>query len=168
VRSVLAALLFVALATAAPALGGGITGTWNGRFITPQEIGNIPTSAYPAAKLVVGASSITAQFTGRTQAAHDPETAVSSCSMRFRFNSALSSDGWRVYEEVGGKPTLSGAVSGGPPDMSACQQHDRSGTTRPVLRLRQAGAKLKAEFGLRVRQKAPEFGPGGLSGYLHR
>ena len=101
-------------------------------------------------------------------AAHDPEGAVSTCSMRFRFSGALSSDGWRIYEEVG-KPVISGsgAVGGGMPDLSECFQHDPSGLERVVLRVRPAGTKLKAQFGQRVREKDPEYGSGGLSGYLH-
>jgi len=165
-RRALAAFVFLALTVAGSALAGGVNGTWSGRFITPQEVGNIPTSAYPVAKLVVSAPSVTAQFSGRTQAAHDPETATSTCSMRFRFSGVLSSGGWRVYEEVG-KPTLAGSVSGGLPDMSACFFHDPSGVSRVVLRVRPAGSSLKAEFGQRIRQKAPEFGPGGLRAYLH-
>jgi hypothetical protein len=95
---------------------GGVNGIWSGRFITPQEVGNVPSSAYPRAKLVLTAASVSAEFHGKTQAAHDPENAVSTCSMRFHFNSALSSDGWRVYEEVG-KPPISGsgAAKGGSP-----------------------------------------------------
>jgi len=165
-RPALAAFVVLALTVARPGLAGGVNGTWSGRFITPQEVGNIPTSAYPVAKLVVGATLITAQFSGRTQAAHDSETATSTCSMRFRFSGVLSSDGWRVYEQVG-KPTLSGSVSGGMPDLSACAFHDPSGVSRVVLRVRPAGSTLKAEFGQRVRQRAPEFGPGGLRAYLH-
>jgi hypothetical protein len=163
----LVATAFLAAAVAVPAHAAGVSGAWSGRFITPQEVGNIPSSAYPTAKVVVDASIVTAQFTGKTQAAHDPETAVSTCSMRLRFSGTLSSDGWRLYEEVG-KTVVTGAVSGGPPDMSACQMHDPSGATRVVLRVRPAGSKLKAEFGLRVGQKTPEFGAGGLRGYLHR
>ena len=136
-------------------------------MITPQEVGNIPTSAYPTAKVVVSPASITAQFSGRTIAAHDPETAMSTCSMRFRLNAALSSDGWRLYEEVG-KPVLSGSVSGGMPDMAACGFHDPSGSSHVVVRVRPAGGKLKADVGqLRVRDKSLEFGPGWLLGYLH-
>jgi hypothetical protein len=166
VRRALAGMVVVALAAAGPVLAGGVNGAWSGRFITPQEVGNIPTSAYPTAKLVVTPSSIVAQFTGRTMAAHDPETAISTCSIRFRFNATLSSDEWRLYEEVG-KPALSGSVSGGMPDMAACQFHDPSGSFHVVLRVRPAGARLKAEVGqLRVRDKALEFGPGWLLGYL--
>jgi hypothetical protein len=158
-------VLLVLGVTAGPVLAG-VNGTWSGRFISPQEVGNIPTSAYPTAKVIVGAASLTAQFSGRTQAAHDPETAMSTCSMQFRFRSALSSDGWRVYEQVG-KVVLGGSVSGGAPDLSACQGNDPSGASRVVVRLRPAGDKLRAEFGLRVGQKAPEFGLGSLRGYLH-
>jgi hypothetical protein len=164
-RRALAAFVVLALTVAGSAPAGGVNGTWSGRFITPQEVGNIPTSAYPVAKLVVGAPSITAQFSGRTQAAHDPETATSTCSMRFRFSGVLSSDGWRVYEQVG-KPTLSGSVSGGMPDMSACT-YDPSGVSRVVLRVRPAGSSLKAEFGQRFRQKGAGVRARGLRAYLH-
>lgn len=166
-RRALAASVVLALTVAGPVLAGGVNGRWSGRFIIPQEVGNIPASAYPTAKLVVGPALITAQFSGKTQAAHDPETARVTCSMRYRFNGALSADGWRVYQAIG-KPTLVGSVSGGMPEFSSCQGYDHSGLTRVVLRVRPAGDKLKAEFGMRVRQKAPEFGPGGFRGYLHR
>ena len=101
-------------------------------------------------------------------AAHDPENAVSTCSMRFRFNPELSSDGWRVYEEVG-KPVISGsgAANGGMPDLSPCFQHVRDGSSRVILRLRPAGTKLKAQFGDRFGKREPEYGSAGLSGYLH-
>jgi hypothetical protein len=165
-RRALAGMVVLALAAAGPVLAGGVNGTWSGRFITPQEVGNIPTSAYPTAKLVVSPASIAVQFSGKTMAAHDPETAISTCSMRLRFSSALSSDGWRLYEQVG-KPVLTGSVSGGMPDLSACQQYDPSGMSRVVLRVRPAGRTLKAQFGTHIRQRAPEFGPGWLLGYLH-
>ncbi len=161
-----AGVVVLALWTAAPALAGGVNGIWSGRFIYPQEVGNVPTSAYPTANVVVGPASMTARFSGKTMAAHDPETAISTCSMRLRFSDALSSDGWRVYELVG-KPVLGGSASGGMPDMSACQSYDPSGVSRVVVRVRPAGSKLKAEFGSRVRQKTPEFGPGSLRAYLH-
>jgi hypothetical protein len=141
---------------------------WSRRFITPQEVGNIPSSAYPTAKLVVTAASVSAEFHGKTQAAHDPENAVSTCSMRFHFNSALSSDGWRVYEEVG-KPVISGsgAAKGGMPDLAPCFQYVPDWSSRVVLMVRPAGTKLKAQFGERSGKSEPEFAPGGLSGYLH-
>ena len=160
----MAGAVAVALAAAAPVLAGGVNGTWTGRFVIPQEVGNIPFSAFPPAKLVVTTASVTAQFHGKTTATHDPDTAVSTCVVRLRFNSALSSDGWRLYEGVG-KAVLTGSVSGGPPEMSRCQVS--AGSSRLVLRLRPAGAKLKAEFGQRDGKGDPEFGPGGFLGYLH-
>lgn len=165
-RRALAGVVVLVLGTTAGPVLAGVNGTWSGRFISPEEVGNIPTSAYPTAKVVVGPASTTAQFSGRTQAAHDPETAMSTCSMRFRFSGALSSDGWRVYEQIG-KVVLGGSLSGGMPDLSACQRNDPSGRSHVVVRLRPAGAKLKAEFGVRFGQKAPEFGPGSLRAYLH-
>ena len=149
-------------------LAGSVNGIWSGRFVIPQEAGNIPTSAYPTAKLVVGAASVSGEFHGKTMAAHDPESAVSTCSMRFRFNPALSSDGWRVYEEIG-KPVISGsgAAIGGMPDLAPCGQYVPDGSSRVILRLRPAGTKLKAQFGQRFGKGEPEYGSGGLSGYLH-
>lgn len=157
--------MVVALAAAGSTLAGGVNGTWTGRLIIPQEIGNIPTSAYPTAKLVVGPATVSATFHGRTQAAHDPESATSTCTMRLRFRAALSSDGWRVYENVG-KPTLAGSVSGGPPDMSPCFYWSTDGKSRVLLRVRPAGNKLKAEFG-EFEGREPVFGAGYLRGYLH-
>ena len=57
-----------------------------------------------------------------------------------------------------------------PPALAACLQGAvASGQSRVVLRVRRAGAKLKAEFGVHFRQKAEaEFGPGSLRGYLHQ
>jgi len=164
-RLALMGTVTLALAAVGSALAGGVNGTWSGRMIDPQEIGNIPTSAYPTAKLTVGPATITAVFHGRTQAAHDAESATSTCMMRFRINTALSSNGWRVYEEIG-KPALVGTSTGGLPDMSGCFYHVPSGQPRVVLRLRPAAAKLKAEFGGRVGQKPPEFGGSYLRGYL--
>lgn len=159
-------MVVVALAAAGSALAGGMNGTWSGRFIIPQEVGNVPTSAYPVSKLVVGPTLVTETVTGKTMATHDPENAVSTCVMRFRFASAMSTGGWRMYEQVG-KPVLSGAVSGGMPEFSVCQRHDPSGTSKVVLRIRPAGSKLKSEFGDHFRSRPPDFGPGGLLGYLH-
>jgi hypothetical protein len=167
-RRALAGIVVLALGATAGSALGGVNGSWSGRFITPQEIGNIPTSAYPITKLVVGPAAITVQVSGKTLAAHDPETAMSTCVMRFRFSSALSSGGWRLYQQFV-KPVLSGSVSGGAPEFSACG-YDPSGESRVVLRVRPAGSKLKAEFGqyfFKFRQRPPEFGPGGLLGYLH-
>ena len=167
-RRTLAGIVVVALgATAASALAG-VNGTWSGRLIIPQEVGNIPTSAYPITKMVVGPASITVQVTGKTQAAHDPETAMSTCVMRLRYSAALSSDGWRLYQQFV-KPVLSGSVSGGAPEFSSCG-YDPSGMSRVVLRVRPAGSKLKAEFGeylVKFKQRPPDFGPGGKVGYLH-
>lgn len=167
-KRALAGIVVVALGATAGLALAGVNGTWSGRFITPQEIGNIPTSAYPITELVVGPASITVQVSGKTSAAHDPETAMSTCVMRFRFSSALSSDGWRLYQQFT-KPVLSGSVSGGAPELSPCE-YDPSGQSRVVLRVRPAGSRLKAEFGeyfFKFRQRPPEFGPGGLLGYLH-
>ena len=155
----------VALAAAGSVLAGGVTGTWNGRLIIPQEVGNVPTSAYPTAKLVVGPGTIVATFHGRTQAAHDPESATSTCTMRLRFRAAMSSDDWRVYENVS-KPTLAGSVSGGMPDMSPCFYWNADGKNRVLLRVRPAGDKLKAEFG-EFDSHGPVFGTGYVRGYLH-
>ena len=163
-RGLVAVIVVAAAGATAGSAVAGVNGTWSGRFIIPQEVGNIPTAAYPTAKLVVTSASVSALFHGKTQAAHDPETAVSTCLVRLRFNSALSSDGWRLYEGVG-KAVLTGSVSGGPPEMSRCQVI--AGSSRLVLRLRPAGAKLKAEFGQRDGKGEPEFGPGGFLGYLH-
>jgi hypothetical protein len=167
-RGLIAVSVVAAVGVAAGSALAGVNGTWSGRFIIPQEVGNVPSSAYPTAKLVVSAASVSAEFHGKTMAAHDPESAVSTCSMRFRFRRALSAAGWRIYEEVG-KPVISGsgAAGGGMPDLSECFQHDPSGDSRVVLRVRSAGTKLKAQFGLRFGEREPEYGSGGLSGYLH-
>ena len=146
-----------------------MNGTWSGRFVTPQEVGNIPTSAYPITTLVVAPASITVRISGKTQATHDAETARSACVMKFRYSSALTADGWRLYQQFV-KPVLSGSVSGGAPELSACG-FDPSGESRVVLRVRPAGSKLKAEFGeyfFKFRKRPPDFGPGGKLGYLHR
>ena len=97
-------------------------GTWTGKLVAPQGSdvpGNerIPTSAFPSAKLIVGAASITAQFSGHTLAAHDAPNAQSTCSMQFRFNSVT--DGWRLYTQIG-RGRVVGASTGGVPDLSPC------------------------------------------------
>ena len=168
-KRALAGLAVVAFAAMAGSVHAGVNGTWSGRLITPQEVGNIPTSAYPTTTLVIGPASITVRVSGKTSAAHDPETAMSTCVMRFRYSSALSSDGWRLYQQFA-KPVLSGSVSGGAPELSPCA-YDPSGQSRVVLRVRPAGTKLKAEFGeyfFKFAHRPPEFGPGGLRGYLHQ
>lgn len=132
---------------------------WQGRFVYPMETGNIPTSAYPTATLTIAASSVKAQFHGRTQAAHDALTATSTCSMTFRFRE--NTGGWRLYAQVG-KALLVGPSTGGMPDLSPCQ--GRGG----ALRVRSAGAsKIVAEY---VSDYRPDdgFGEGRLRGFLHR
>ena len=163
-RGLVAVVVVAAVGAIAGSALAGLNGTWSGRFIIPQEVGNIPSSAYPIAKLVVTSASVSAEFHGKTGAAHDPETAVSTCVVRLRYNAALSSNGWRLYEGVG-KAVLTGSISGGFPEFSRCQVS--AGNSRLVLRLRPAGAKLKAEFGQRDGKGEPEFGPGGFLGYLH-
>ena len=167
-RGLVAVVVVAAVGAIAGSALAGVNGTWSGRFIIPQEVGNIPSSAYPTATLVVTAASVSAEFHGKTMAAHDPENAVSTCSMRFRFSGALSSDGWRIYAEVG-KPVISGsgAAGGGMPDLAECFQHDPGGHSLVILRVRPAGTKLKAQFGQRFGKREPEYGSGGLSGYLH-
>ena len=92
----------VALAAGAPSPSG----TWSGRFVFVPHDGipldaYPPLSTYPTAKLVVGQAWVTAQFSGITMATHDPPDARSTCSMRLRFSNALSSGGWRTYEQAG-------------------------------------------------------------------
>jgi hypothetical protein len=150
----------LALSATAAALATGVNGTWQGRFIYPQEIGNIPASAYPTAKLVVGSVRIHASFTGRTQAAHDPENATSTCSMQFRFRQ--TTDGWRLYRQVG-KAELVGSSSGGVPDLSPC-----SSGSGGALRVRSVSArKLTAEFTSPYRADEG-FGAGRFRALLQR
>jgi hypothetical protein len=175
VRRSIVALSVLGLLAGQVALGAGVpspSGTWFGRFVFEPHDGiplNAfpPLSSYPTAKLVVGQAWVTAHFSGITQAAHDAPDARSTCSMRLRFSKALSSGGWRAYEQAG-KISFGGNVSGGPPERSACQGAVASGQSHVVLRMRRAGAKLKAEFGQHFKQTATaEFGQDSLRAYLH-
>jgi hypothetical protein len=159
---VVAAALTVAVGLtvqAAMAASMGISGTWHGRLIYPQEVGNIPTSAYPTVKFTVAARSLVAEFHGRTQAAHDAENAVSTCRITYR--QGIDSSGWRIYVQSG-KPVIVGASSGGPPDLSPCIAL-RGGAAR----VRPAGASLLAETTTAYRA-GEDFGPGKLRGFLRR
>ena len=160
---VLVGAVIVVLVAAGSALGGGVNGTWAGRMIYSQEIGNIPTSAYPTVKLAVGPATISAAFHGRTQAAHDPESATSTCAMRFQFRGGLSWTGWRVYEEVGMPVDHGTRWTAGYVWVPVL--HPGREVAWSSLRLRPAGNKLRAEFG-EFGLRAPEFGAGYLRGYL--
>ncbi len=159
-RQALVTVATLALWVATGVASAGMNGTWSGRFVIPQEAGNIPTSAYPVAKLVVGPASVRYRVSGKTQAAHDPDSARSTCVLTLRFSSALSSNGWRVYQQVT-QPVLSGSVSGGPPELAPCG----AGASHLLLRIRPAATKLRAEFGERY-GNTPEFGSGGFRAYL--
>jgi len=149
----LAAVLFVAPAFA------GTTGTWTGRLLDPRE--QIPSSAYANGALVVGASAVTARFTNHTQAAHDPPTATSTCSMKFRYSK--SDGGWRYYVEVGRPVLVAGSASGGMPDLSMCSYTTVNGGA--LLRIRAAATKLRVEF---TPFKSPSWDGAALRGYLTR
>jgi hypothetical protein len=162
-RAAIARLLLGAIAVVATSVSvahaATPSGTWQGRFVYPMEAGNIPTSAYPTAKLTISASSVKAQFHGRTQAAHDALPATSTCSMTFRLRQ--NADRWRLYIQVG-RAMLVGPSTGGMPDLSPCQ--GISG----ALRLRSAGVtKIVAEY---VADYRPDdgFGEGRLRAFLHR
>lgn len=159
---VAAAALAVGAAEAvqpASAALAGISGTWHGRLIYPDEVGNIPTSAYPTLTLTVTARSLVAEFHGRTHAAHDAENAVSTCRMTYR--RGVDSSGWRIYVQSG-KPVTVGPSTGGPPDLCPCDSL-RGGAAR----VRLAGASLLAETTTFYRV-GDDFGDGKLRGFLRR
>jgi hypothetical protein len=136
-----------------------VNGRWHGRLVYPQEAGNIPTSAYPAAKLTVTAGSVVAEFQGKTGAAHDADNAISTCRITYRHRA--DSAGWRIYVQAG-KSVVTGATSGGPPDLAPC-----GGMRGGATRLRRAGARLLVEAVTDYRVE-DGFGPGKLRGFLGR
>jgi hypothetical protein len=165
---VAAAAVIIAILATGTALAGTVNGTWRGRMLDPQLTGSdvpaperAPIRDFAVATVIVKSSSAMMSSTGVTMATHDSPTAVSTCAMRFRF--ALAEDGWRVYRQLG-PMKLSGAVSGGAPALSACAP--RGG----ALRVRPAGAKLKAEFvgTYRPSEGAANFDGWPLRGYLTR
>lgn len=153
----------VALVLASVALAAGVNGTWSGRMIDREEIANgWPASYWSPTTLVVTGASVVATSEGKTMASHDSPTATSSCSMRFRFASVA--DGWRLYRQSGGRPKLTaGSTSGGYPEGSLCSMSSPSGA---ALRVRRAGAKLKAEYTSFYRL-GREFEP-QVGGFLER
>ena len=48
-RGLVAVIVVATLGAIAGSALAGVNGTWSGRFIIPQEVGNIPSSAYPTA-----------------------------------------------------------------------------------------------------------------------
>ena len=89
--------------------------------------------------LTVGAQVVSVVAIGPTGASHDAPSAKARCTWRFRFEKEQA--GWRYYKQVAG--TIAGA---GALETAPC-------STRPegLVRLRPAGANLKAEFGTRFR-----------------
>jgi hypothetical protein len=146
------------LALAAPA-SAGTNGTWTGRLIDPRE--QIPSSAYAHGTLVVGAAAVTARFTNHTQAAHDSPSAMSTCTMKFRYSKTAA--GWRYYAEVGRPILVAGSSAGGRPDLSMCSYTLLSGGS--AIRIRPAGAKLRVEY---TPRKTPGWDGAALKGYLTR
>jgi hypothetical protein len=61
------------------------------------------------------------ESTGLTGASHDAADAKSTCTTLYRFSSALSAGGWRLYVQQG-RPKISGSVAGGPPMTLRCHQ----------------------------------------------
>lgn len=144
-----------ALAVTAAALADATAGTWAGKLVMPQEP-EIPSSAYPSARLAVGASAGQARFSGLTQAAHDAPTARATCAISLRF--VRAADGWRLYRP--GRPQLVGTSTGGMPEFSPCQTPSGG-----MFRVRAAAGKLKVEFTNFYR--ADEQFAASFRGYLH-
>jgi hypothetical protein len=132
-------------------------GRWIGTARDAREPGS-PRSAYPTGKLTVGLTKVIAEFTGRTQAAHDDPNAKSTCRMAYGFTKADA--GWRIYRQRG-RMQIVGPSTGGPPDLSPCFS-----LTGNALRVRRAGSKLKAEFTDFYRTDEPFTA--SLAGYYRR
>ena len=145
----------MALVAAGAAAAASINGIWVGKPKIVQEP-QIPVSAYPPVRLVVSASAMTLHVTGRTSATHDGD-AVSTCEQRYAYKAMLA--GWRLYLQSG-RPKITGAASGGPPELSFCGQPKGA-----VIRVRPAGAKLKVEYSVFIRPDDP-FVP-VMRAYLH-
>jgi hypothetical protein len=150
-------LALAALSAAGIAHAASPLGTWVGTARDVREPG-IPRSAYPSGKLTVGSTTVVAEFSGRTQAAHDAPNATSTCRMVFRF--VKVDTGWRIYRQAG-RMRIIGPSTGGPPDLSPCFS-----PTGNALRVRPAGSKLKAEFTSFYRAGEPF--EASLVGYYHR
>jgi len=161
-RAILASLVAVVV-VAGTAMAGSVNGTWKGRLLDPQLTGRdvppperAPIKDFPISTLRVGSASAELSSSGVTMATHDPPTAVSSCTMRFRY--AAAQGGWRLYRQVG-RMQLGGAVSGGAPALSPCY------TRGAAVRFRPAGAKLKIEA---VGYYRPDEGAGNFEGWPMR
>ena len=160
-----AALMIVGVAYGFGA--ASLYGTWLGTPTFPGKRG--PRYVYDPIKLVAGPVRVRVESTGLTGASHDAADAKSTCTTRYRFNSVLSADGWRLYVQEG-RPKVSGSVAGGPPTSGVCGPYPLA-TYRGAVRLRPAGAKLRVEFGAvnpALRVIAPnDFDAVNKSGYLH-
>ena len=117
------------------------TGTWSGRsgFIgEPLQQERLSTI-----RLTLTAQTAAVLAVGPTGASHDSPTAKATCTSRYRFEAVQ--DGWRYYKQTAGTLKGEGGLETGP-----C-------SPRPelVMRVRPAGAKLKAEWGTRPQHAAP-------------
>jgi hypothetical protein len=170
------ALIVLAVAGAAQA-GRSVSlyGTWVGTPIIPGLLHG-PGVFYSPITLVAGPVWVRVESTGPTTASHDAADATSTCTTRYRFNSVLSTDGWRLYVQEGQpKVTGSGAATGGPPSTGICGSTPLP-SARDAVRLRPAGTKLRAEWGT-VNPAAKVVDPtlfdhhyndAAKRGYLHR
>jgi hypothetical protein len=170
-RGLLGIVLIALTAVGAVQASGSTSpfGTW---FGTPRFPHNHEANVlYDPIKLVSSSAWVQVESTGLTGASHDAADAKSTCTTRYRFSSALSAAGWRIYVQQG-KPKVSGSVSGGPPTSGICGSSPCC-PYRDAVRLRPAGVKLRVEFGSvnpSSRKTVPQdFDPNNYkSGYLHR
>jgi hypothetical protein len=95
-------LVIVALGFAGAALAAGLS-TWTG---TIGLVGERGLPSHPSTKLALGATNGRTDFSGITGAAHDPQTAKTTCWIAWRFKERSGS--WRYYREIG-RPHLTAA-----------------------------------------------------------
>jgi hypothetical protein len=160
-----AALVIVGVAHGFTA--ASVYGTWVGTPVIPGQLHG-PGVFYTPITLVAGPVWVRVESTGPTGASHDAADATSTCTTCYRFNSVLSTDGWRLYVQKGNpKITGSGAVTGGEPTTGICGGY--------AVRLRPAGTKLRAEWGyvdpaakvVDPKDFDHHYNQGAKSGYLH-
>jgi hypothetical protein len=129
------AVLGVVAAASAFAAGadGAVTGAWEGQLTALDEL-----HYHPQARLVVSSARVTAEFAGLTGAAHDAQSATTTCSVVYRFR--LQATRWRYYLQSGGaRLTGAGYVQNTP-----CIAPPNDVLLR--VRLVAGGAKLQVEF----------------------
>jgi hypothetical protein len=161
--------LMLAASVGATSQSRAWSGRWSGHPGPPRgvpvcpgnsnPVGCIPRSTLTATtvQFTFGASGIDYYGEGLTDASHDPPIAKGSCRMRLVLDHLAA--GWTYYRRSG----PSKVVGEGGPGVACARTSD---DVRFAARIRQAGGKLKVDFG--DLDFPPSFGDDWPTTYLSR